>query len=330
VSLIADNYDELFRNTVYKRTEKVPGAFFEYTYSPGEKYSVILGIRGDQNNISGFFLTPRMHMKYEPMKGTVIRLAAGRGQRTANIFAENTSALVSSRQVTILNPLPGKSYGLEPEVAWNEGISIDQTFRLFGRNGSFGLDFFRTDFQNQVVVDLDRSARQVNFYNLEGRSYSNSFQAEINYEVLRKLELRLAYRLFDVKETYHGELLQKPLLAKHRGFANISYETGNWKFDYTITFNGVKRIPFTGDNPAQFKLNNTSPSYLLMNAQVSKTFGKKFPVDVYLGSENITNYYQDRVIVSASQPFGQYFDASLVWGPVSGRMFYTGFRFKIK
>ncbi len=67
-----------------------------------------------------------------------------------------------------------------------------------------------------------------------------------------------------------------------------------------------------------------------MNAQVSKTFGKNYPVDIYFGSENITDYYQDSAIVAADQPFGQNFDASLIWGPVSGRMFYAGMRVKIK
>ncbi len=152
-------------------------------------------MRADHNNLFGFFITPRLHIRYEPVEGTVIRFAAGRGQRTANIFAENISVLVSSREVKILNASTGKAYGLDPEVAWNEGISIDQKFRLFNRSGSVGLDFFRTDFQNQVVTDLDQSARQVDFYNLEGKSHSNSLQAELNYELFRKLELRLAYRL---------------------------------------------------------------------------------------------------------------------------------------
>jgi hypothetical protein len=152
----------------------------------------------------------------------------------------------------------------------------------------------------------------------------------VNYELLRKLGVRLAYRLFDVKTTYHGELLQKPLLSKHRGFANLAYEIGKWKLDYTVTFNGTKRIPFTADNPGPYQLGNTSPAYILMNAQVSKTFGKTHPIDIYLGSENMTNYYQRGAIVAADQPFGQYFDASLLWGPVSGRMFYAGIRFKIK
>lgn len=330
LSVVSDNYNELFRTDIYKRKEIVPGAFFEYTYTHPDNFSVILGIRADHNNLFGFFVTPRLHMRYEPVKGTVLRVSAGRGQRTANIFAENISVLVSSRNVNIINASAGKAYGLDPEVAWNEGITIDQKFRLFNNSASVGLDFFRTDFQNQVVVDLDKSAREVNFYNLQGKSYSNSFQAEVNYELLKKLELRLAYRLFDVKTTYHGELLQRPLISKDRGFANIAYEVSGWKFDYTITFNGTKRIPYTEDNPVQYQLDKKSPSYVLMNAQATKTFGNKFPIDVYIGSENLTNYYQRSVILGADQPFGQNFDASMVWGPISGRMFYTGVRLKIK
>lgn len=339
LSVVSDNYDELFRNTRYKRKEIVPGAFFEYTYSHLEKFDMILGVRADHNSLfarpddrvgRGFFVTPRLHLRYEPIKGTVIRISGGRGQRTANIFAENSSVFVSSRAVNILNASAGKAYGLNPEVAWNEGITLDQQFRLFGKSSSVAIDFFRTDFKNQVVVDLDNTARAVNFYNLQGRSYSNSFQAEVNYEVLRKLDVRLAYRLFDVKTTYHGDLLERPLISKHRGFANLAYETGTWKFDYTVTFNGTKRIPYTGDNPVHHQLKERSPSYVLMNAQVSKTFGNKFPIDLYLGSENLTNFFQDMPILSADQPFGQHFDASLVWGPVSGRMFYTGIRLKIK
>ncbi len=329
-SVVVDNYDEILKTAHYKRKEVVAGAFFEYTYTFLKKFDFIAGLRGDHNNLYGFFLTPRLHLRYQPEEKTVIRLSVGRGQRTANIIAENSSVLVSSRQVNILNATAGKAYGLEPEIAWSEGISVDQKFRMFNRNGSVGLDFFRTDFANQVVVDLDNTARQVNFYNLEGKSFSNSFQVSLDYEPIRKFDVRLAYRLFDVKTTFHQKLLEKPLVAKHRGFANLAYETDTWKFDYTITYNGTKRIPFTRDNPGQYQLNKRSPSYVLMNAQVTKTVGRKFPIDIYLGGENLSNYYQEKVIIAPDQPFGPYFDASLIWGPVSGRMFYAGVRVKIK
>jgi outer membrane receptor for ferrienterochelin and colicins len=329
INFLYDKYDEALKGVNYKRTEKVPGIFYEYTYTPNDKISVIAGIRADHNSLFGFFATPRLHLRYEPVKGTTIRISAGRGQRTANIFAENTSVLVSARQVNIINAQPGKAYGLDAETAWNKGISIDQKFKLFQRDGLLSVDFFRNDFNNQVVVDLEDPAK-VSFYNLQGRSYSNSLQAEINVEPLPKLELRLAYRYFDVKTNYNGKLLQRPLVAANRAFANAAYAIKGFKLDYTITLNGKKRIPNTASNPLPYQMDNYSPSFVLMNAQVSKTVGKKHPMDFYIGAENLGNYYQQDVIIAAGQPFGANFDASMVWGPVTGSMFYAGWRFKIK
>ncbi len=225
-------------------------------------------------------------------------------------------------------PNTANAYGLKPEIAWNEGISIDQKFTLASRQGSVGLDFFRTDFVNQVVVDVDKSAAQINFYNLQGKSYSNSLQAEVNYELVKHLDVRLAYRLFDVKTTYHGNLLQRPLVARQRAFANLAYETPRkWKFDYTVQVVGQKRLPYSGDNPQQYQWNSYSPSYVVMNAQVSKSLGIW---DVYVGCEDLNNFYQKNLIVDAANPFSDHFDASVVWGPTFGRMFYAGVRFKIK
>jgi outer membrane receptor for ferrienterochelin and colicins len=286
-------------------------------------------IRAGYNSLFGFFATPRFHLRYEPVKGTTIRVGMGRGQRTANIFAENTSVFVSSRQVNIIGGMPGETYELDPEVAWNKGISLDQKFMLFNKSGSFSVDFFRNDFKNQVLVDLETPG-EVEFYNLRGNSYSNSFQAELNFEPVKKLDLRLAYRYFDVKATYSSKLLQRPLIAAKRAFANLAYTTGNWKFDYTINYNGKKRIPGTATNPVQYQRGAYSQGFLLMNAQISKTIGKKRPMDFYMGSENLGNYSQKNVIVAANQPFGPYFDTSLVWGPVTGRMIYLGWRYKIK
>ncbi|HKO82135.1 MAG TPA: TonB-dependent receptor, partial [Chitinophagaceae bacterium] len=329
VSFLYDKYNEDYKAANYKRTEIVPGAFFEYTYTPSEKVTVVAGIRGDRNNLFGFFATPRLHVRYEPVKGTTIRVSVGRGQHTANIFAENTSVLVSSRQVTIITNKTGKAYGLNAEVAWNKGISVDQKFKLFHRDGLLSLDFFWNDFSDQVVVDLE-NPREVRFYNLRGKSYSNSFQAELNVEPIKKLEVRLAYRYFDVKTTYSGKLLERPLIAPNRAFANLAYAINSWKFDYTINYNGKKRIPGTDANPIPYQRNASSPDFMLMNAQISKTVGKKHLMDFYFGGENLTNYFQKNVIVAADHPFGPYFDASLVWGPITGRMFYAGWRYNIK
>ena len=328
-SFSSDNYNEQFNANNYVRKENVPGAFFEYTYDYLSKLSVVAGLRSDYDNLYGWFATPRLHIRYEPFKGTTIRLSGGRGQRTADIFAENMSSFVSSRQVIITASTNGKAYGLNPEVAWNKGASIDQQLKLFGRNSLLSIDFYRNDFTNQVVVDLE-NPREVQFYNLQEKSYSNSFQAELNVEPIKKFEVRLAYRYFDVKTTYSGKLLERPFTAANRAFANLDYTIDGWKFDYTINYDGKKRIPNTQSNPIQYQLPQYSPAYFLMNAQVSKTFWKQHPIDIYFGSENLTNYFQKNAIISAAQPFGQYFDASMIWGPVYGRMFYAGIRFKVK
>ncbi|MBL0153825.1 MAG: TonB-dependent receptor [Chitinophagaceae bacterium] len=329
LSFLHDHYDESLKSNRYLRTENIPGFFGEYTFTPSDKFSMIAGIRGDNHNLFGFFFTPRIHLRYEPVKGTTFRMSAGRGQRTASIFAENTSVLVSNRQVQIIGSSTGKAYGLDPEVAWNKGVSLDQKMKLFHRDATLSFDFFRNDFKQQVVVDLE-NPQLVRFYNLTGKSYSNSFQAEMTLEPARNLELRLAYRYFDVKTTYGDKLLQRPLIAANRAFANVYYTTRGWKFDYTISLNGKKRIPYTGTNPHQYHLNDYSPSYAVMNAQISKTLGKKRPMDFYLGAENLTNYMQHHPILASEDPFGNYFDASMIWGPVNGGMVYVGWRLKMK
>lgn len=329
ISFSADKYKEHYIQQHFERNEIVPGAFFEYTYTLNEKLTTVAGIRVDKNNLFGWFATPRINIRYEPIKGTTLHISAGRGQRTANIFAENAGLLVSARNINILSTVAGKAYGLDPEVAWNKGISINQQFKLFGRDATAGFDFFRNDFSNQVVVDME-DARHAKFYNLTGKSYSNSLQAEMNMYPLKDLEVRLAYRWFDVQTTYGDDLLQKPLTASNRAFANIAYQYKKWKFDYTFNVIGAKRIPPTINNPQEFRLDAYSPTYLTMNVQISTALGKDKKFEAYVGVENLNNYFQQNPIVSNTQPFGNYFDASMIWGPIIGRMFYTGFRYSLK
>ena len=329
LSVSADKYDEKYKDQSFKRKEIVPGGFFEYTYDINEKLSAVAGLRADHHNLFGWFATPRLNIRYAPLEHTVIRLNAGRGQRTANIFAENMSALVSSRAVNIVSAGNGKAYGLDPEVAWNMGIAIDQKIHLFGKLSTLSVDYFRTDFENQVVIDQEAPG-QLSFYNLDGKSFSNSFQAEYNFIPVKNLDVRLAYRWFEVKTTYAGELKSKPFTAKDRAFANIGYGIDGWKLDYTVNYISSKRIPSTAGNPLQYRLPETSPSYFTMNAQVSKTLGKMKNFELYLGGENLTNYFQKDVILAADQPFSDFFDASMIWGPASGRLIYAGFRFTIK
>src|SRR5690606_1955855 len=132
LSMQYDRYHEGYLNQRFARTEVVPGGFFEYTFSPSDRFDAVIGIRGDYNNLYGWFATPRLHLRYQPLTGTTLRVSSGRGQRTANIFAENTAALASARTVRIItDDATQYAYGLRPEIAWNSGISVDQAFNFF-------------------------------------------------------------------------------------------------------------------------------------------------------------------------------------------------------
>ena len=338
LSFLYDQYDENLNTMDYDRIEAVPGAFFEYTYSPSERFNLIGGIRIDHNNLFGTFVTPRFHSRYAITERSILRASAGRGQRTASIFAENISVLASSRAITVYSE-NSKAYGLDPEVAWNFGLNFTQTFELDYRDGAISIDYYRTDFENQVVVDYDHSPQEVLFYNLEGSSYSNSLQVQLDYELIKRFDLRMAWRWLDVKTDYGtsapggpdrpDETLERPLTAQHRAFVNLAYETRDqWKFDYTFNWFGQKRLPNTASNPEAYRLDENSPAFVTMNAQVSKAFEKG--LELYVGVENLTNYKQDDPILSADQPFNTYFDSSIIWGPVFGRMVYAGLRYTIE
>ncbi len=337
INFTYDKYDEMVTvsniNRDFNRIDNSVGAFFEYTYDNTDNFSLVAGARIDNHNRLGTFFTPRLHMRYNPWEKGVLRASAGRGKRSANIFAENQNLFASSRVFDIVNN-SGKIYGLDAEIAWNYGLSFLQGFTLFNRSAEVSVDLYRTDFQNQAVVDVFRSPQQVVFYNLSGKSFANSFQAEFNYELATHLNLRTAYKYYDIQTDYLSGNFERPLQAKHRFFANLAYETHigdkgkQWRFDFTYNWLGEQRLPNTATNPANDRFDEYSPSFSLMNAQITRTFSSVF--EVYVGGENIGNYKQEKAILGAENPFGTTFDSSIIYAPIFGQMYYAGIRFKIK
>jgi outer membrane receptor for ferrienterochelin and colicins len=332
-SFVYDQFDETFLNNRYQRTEKTPGAFFEYTYTQDETFSFILGLRADQHNYFGTMITPRFHLRYAPSEDWVIRMVTGRGFRTSNIFTEYSSVFASSRNVGI-NPSESFGYGLGQEKAWNYGINLTHYFNFDYREGTVSVDFYRTEFEQATIADLDSNPQSVNFYTAANGSYSNSMQIELNFQPLERLDTRIAYRYMDVKQKINSEMEEKPLSSKHRALLNFAYTTekenkddSQMSYDFTVQWFGEKRIPSTSSNPAGLQARDYSPSFALVNVQVTRTFYAGF--DLYLGVENVFGFKQNDPILDYTNPNGKYFDASLIWGPVNGQMAYAGLRYKM-
>ena len=321
-----DNYNEqLNRSEPNQRIEHVPGAFAEYVFNDEHHWSVIAGFRADYNSYyQRFFYTPRLHVRFKTDNEFSVRVSAGKGYRSPNVLAENATILASSRTIHFLNTP-------KMEEAWNYGANLSKCFDIGERELTLQVDFYRTDFQNQIVIDRDADAHQIRIYNLKGKSYSNCAQIELNYEFFKNFDATIAFRYNDVKTTINDTLRTKPFVNRYKGLISLSYAPGTWQFDVTTQFNGDARVPSLAGNAtavANGQDIRRSPFYVLLTAQITKKFGEMW--EVYVGGENLTNYVQKYPIVAAENPFGQDFDASMVWGPLSGIRAYVGVRFQIK
>jgi outer membrane receptor protein involved in Fe transport len=331
LSATYDRYSEQVNQRFFNRIENSVGGFFEYAYDNLDKLTLTAGIRADIHNRLGFFITPRLHARYEAWDKGVFRVSVGRGKRSANIFTENQQFFSSSRMLELTDE-GGPIYGLDPEIAWNYGLSFMQGFQLFGRNADLTLDLYLTDFTNQVVVDWE-DPRSIRFYNLDGSSTATSFQAEFSFEPFERMDVRTAYKYYDVRVDYREGRLERPLTPRNRLFVNAGYLTlakdngSQWKFDLTYNWLDSQRFPSTQGNPPADLRPERTPTVTTLNAQLTRVFSKRF--EVYLGGENILDYRQDNPILGADDPFGPSFDTTFVYGPIFGSMYYAGLRFKL-
>ena len=278
-----DIYYESVDTDLYKRTDDVFGMFFEYTYDNLENLNLVAGLRLDNHNNIGTFLSPRLHIRYqESEKPTMFRFSVGQGRKVGNIFAENQNIFASNRTIQIF-PSNGSIYGLKPEIAWNYGLSITRNFNLFNRNADIIFDFYNTTFLNQVVVDFEK-LQYIQFYNLSGKSFSKSFQIEFNYKASNNISTRIAYKNENVRTSYRDGFKRKPLRPYSRFFFNIEYNTVNtngkgWRNDFTYNIVGKQRIPSNLFHSNGF----VASSYSLINFQTAKVFSSKF--ELYLGGK---------------------------------------------
>lgn len=303
------------------RIEIVPGAFGEYTLTTS-RLSLVLGGRADYHNIYGFQGAPRVHAKFKLTEYTDLRFTSGKGWRVPNYMIDNISLLATSQAWVAPD-------SLTPEISWNMGGSIAQEFKLFKRKATAVVDFYHTQFENQMLVDRDVNASQIVFGNLDGKSFSNSLQVETMITPWKTIDLRFAYKYLDVRATYGGKLQQQVMVPKHRGFFNLGYKSRSkrWEFDLTCSVFGTARLPQVELPDGSETVNNSSAVYPLLSAQITHV---KKAWEFYLGGENLLNYRQTNPIIDAENPFSETFNATRIWAPVFGPNVYFGVRFSIQ
>ena len=297
--------------------ETTPGVYAQYTYKIGETFTVMGGLRWDHSSLWGSYVTPRMHVKYSPTEWLTLRGSVGKGYRTPHILAENSYLLASSRQL-IINENIGQ------ENAWNYGLSTQLKIPVGGRTLDLNAEYYYTRFNQQAIIDYDVAERMIEVHGLNDheKSYSHTIQVDATYEILPKLNVTAAWRWNDVKATYNGKLRQKPMNSRYKGLLTASFAPGlgKWQFDATVQLNGGGRLPDNHDTtlmPEHFK------AYEQVSAQVTRFFRHW---SIYAGGENLTGFKQKNAIISADNPWSPDFDATMIYGPVHGAVFYIGAR----
>jgi hypothetical protein len=325
LSYQVDDYTEVLRDTLVapldlSRLETMPGLFAEHSMKRGA-LNLVSGVRVDVNEPFGTVVSPRLHARYELAPLTTLRASVGRGFRTPNPLVEQPAVLASSRRITFQGEL-----GMER--AWNFGVSMLHKFKWLGRKWALGLDTYHSRFTQQLVADLDRSPLGLAFYMLDGPSFANSLLTDVQVNLSRDLLLRVSHRYYDVLTTFDGRLLERPFTPRHRGLVDLSYAgpKERWRYDVSLNLFGDARMPATDRNPPELRMPERSPAYATLHAQITHVRGN---VEFYVGGENLTSTLQREQIIAADDPFGPYFDATLIWGPTNRAMVYGGLRFRL-
>ena len=322
VNNLQEDYQDRQLDTVFTRQEVVPGIYGEYTFSGVKDLVLVIGWRWDYHNLYGAFITPRVHIKYGLTPKTYLRTSFGTGQRTPNMIADNLPKLVSSRSLL----LPDK---IRPDRSVNYGFSLSHEQKVLDRPATFTADIFQTDFIDRLITDRDGNPSEIKLTNLENGSSALSFQAGIGYSLTKRISLKTAYKSYRVKAILDGEEQLIPLMAKHRYFLNMGYVTpyDKWKIDATWNWIGAKRLPVSNADRLRYGWNDHSTPFSLISFQISR--GYRWG-NMFMGGENMLNFKQKSPILSSDDPFGLYFDASMVWGPIVGRILFFGFRYKLE
>ena len=318
--ILNDNWNKSYGGE-YQKNEEITGLFLENIFRWGETTELMTGFRIDNHNEYGFITTPRILLKYNFTENSILRFSLGKGWRTINIFSENIQLFGTNQDIIISN-------NLEPERGVNIGGNLLQSLYFKNIELQFTLDFYKTLFSNQISPDYHSSPNEIIISNFKGKSISNSFQIEMGVELHEEIGVKIAYNFLDVFKIIENHKHQLPFIAKHHILHTFSYQPleRNWQIDLNLHWFGSKQLIDTTNNPSQYQRENTSNPYTIFNSQFTKKFTNW---ELYIGCENIFNIKQENPIISAENPFSEYFSVLNIWGPIKGRELYVGCRIKL-
>ncbi len=315
----------------------VLGVSGEYVFRAGDRFSSVARLGCDWYSGSGVKLSPSLALRYSPARQFVLALGVERKLGHASPLADNMGVFMTGKVFR------GNFEDRILEDAWLFNGSL-KYYLPFGasRDTYISIGYSRTSYAQQQIVDYEHIRNAISFYALDGKdSYSDSYRIDFNVEPVKRLKVSASFRYTGAKMELEGRgLVEKPMAKRYIGVLDMRYSTAadRWTFGVMASVNGPCRVYdfMKGLRDAGGHLlyaDGHTPVYPLVNLQITRRFKS---VEIYLGGENLTNFRQKDILVGARDsatglvsPHQPSFDASAVWGPVTGIKIYAGIRYTL-
>lgn len=323
-----------FPTRKFNYREMTPGIIGEYNFRWGttecadvSRFVLSTSQRIDYIKNQKLFWSPRASMKYQMNDIWTARLSVGRGFRFNRIVTDNLSLLATNRE-WVIDSIP------EYESSWNYGFNMVGKPTIRHRETEFNIDAYVTQFDNQLVVDLDQTyggtIPAVTLLSLNGISRAISISGSFKIDITQWLSLKTGARWQDNRQQLISAVRQQVFIPQWRGLLSADLSLLHQKLEWNITSHAVgkSRLPDKRDFPHYLihEHDKYSKPFLTIQSQATYHFAKG---DIYAGCENITNYTQHQAIIDAGRPDSPYFSANELYAPINGIKPYIGFRFHL-
>jgi len=300
-------------DSAWRRMEFVPGLVSELSWTPSVRWSAVLGFRADWHSYYGWQGVPRLHVRWAYSARGAFRISVGRAWRVSDPVAENLPFLFSARAWHV------QWQGWPPlERAWSGGFFWTEGVTFLGGRLRWQVDGLWARIAQLAVLDVE-DPWQVRLYRGEKPAQYQTLFAEVRYEWEEELRVSVSYKYQEVWWPLRGTFRMRPLLPKDRlTFWFMARPLSRrWQVDILAAYTGWIRVPSTAAWPEPYQRSPTGGFFWIVTPQLTYRLDQW---EVQIAAENLFNYRQPRPVIAAEQPFGPYFDHSLVWGPIMGRM----------
>ncbi len=312
--------DPIRLDTSWRRTEWVPGAASELTWTPTVRLSAVLGVRADWHSYYGWQGIPRLHLRWAYSEWGAIRLSGGRAWRIPDPVAEQLPLLFSARTWHFeWSGWPPLESGWSSGFFWTQGLMIGRgTLR-------WQIDGLLARLNNMAVPDIE-DPWQVRLYKGEAPATYQTLFVELHYDWQDQVRLSMSYKRQAVWWPIRGQRTFRPLLPRDRF---VLWLTANplsrrWQVDLLAAYTGWIRVPSTAANPEPHQRAATGGFFWIVTPQLTYRIDQW---EAQIAVENLFNYRQPQPVIATDKPLGPYFDHSLIWGPIMGRMASLTFRY---